>query len=232
MFEHYTEKGRRAIFFARYEASEFGLHWIDSNCLLLGLVRENGEISTRWLGLDATELHRLVESQIVRSKPLSTSVDLPRTSDAKRVLSFAAEEAERLAHHYIGTEHLFLGLLRESDSFAAKRIKERSITIDQIRAALAQEEHGGGGGAGLGSKRWCSSQFQLRVVNEQDAKIAEIRNPWSSCLPAIGESLIIPQPDGGEAIYRVLDVSWRVTAAGGAPLQLSDIVLKVRKEQS
>ena len=50
MFERYTEKARRAIFFARYEASQFGLQFIDANCLLIGLVRENGQISTRLAG--------------------------------------------------------------------------------------------------------------------------------------------------------------------------------------
>jgi ATP-dependent Clp protease ATP-binding subunit ClpC len=77
MFERYTEKGRRAIFFARYEGSMLGIEWINPDCLLLGLVRENREISTKWLGFNATELHHLIESQTITSKQLSTSVDLP-----------------------------------------------------------------------------------------------------------------------------------------------------------
>ncbi|HEX3470192.1 MAG TPA: Clp protease N-terminal domain-containing protein [Silvibacterium sp.] len=142
MFERYTEKARRAIFFARYEASGFGLQFIDSNCLLLGLVRENGQISTQWLALDATDLHRLVESQTIKLKPVPTNVDLPLTHEVQRVLAHAAEEAEQLAHPHIGIEHLFLGLLREPETFAARRIKERGLTPEQIRAAVAQELSG------------------------------------------------------------------------------------------
>ncbi|MBV8113317.1 MAG: hypothetical protein JO300_01145 [Silvibacterium sp.] len=142
MFERYTEKARRAIFIARYEASQFGLQDIDANCLLIGLVREDGQISTRWLALDATELYSLVESQTIKSKPVATSVDMPLTNEVTRVLAHAAEEAERLAHRNIDTEHLFLGLLREPDTFAARRIKERGLTPEEIRVAIAQDSSG------------------------------------------------------------------------------------------
>jgi hypothetical protein len=72
----------------------------------------------------------------VRDK-ISTSVDLPLSNECKRVLAYAAEEAERLSHKHIGTEHLLLGLLREEKCFAAEILRERGLTGSAIREELA-----------------------------------------------------------------------------------------------
>lgn len=192
MFERYTEKARRAIFLARYEASQFGLEHIDSNCLLLGLVRENAWICTQWLALDATGLRTVVESQTIKSKPISTSIDLPLTNEAKRVLAHAGEEAERLAHRNIDTEHLFLGLLREPETFAARRIKERGLTLEQIRVAVAQ---GSSGIDPKGDPQRHSVQHTLRVT----------------VLNESGEELNIenrPVSFGWRALLRLAKLSW------------------------
>src|SRR6476661_7159601 len=120
MFERYTEKARRVIFFARYEASQVGSPYIETEHLLLGLLREDKALTHRFLrGHGAGEAIRkqIDDHTIVREK-VSTSVDLPVSEEAKRVLVHAGEEAERLSHKHIGTEHLLLGLLREEGSFA------------------------------------------------------------------------------------------------------------------
>lgn len=227
MFERYTEKARRAIFFARYEASQFGLEYIDSNCLLIGLVRENGQISTQWLALNATELHHLVESQTIRSKPRPTSVDLPLTNEAKRVLAHAGEEADRLAHRHIGTEHLFLGLLREPETFAAKRVKERGMTLEQIRGSIAEDSSGHEPNEGS-QRRPLPSALQIRLMDETGAQVAFL--PWIGRPPAIGEGIAITDEKSGEAQYRVLDIIWSIRT-GEAGSHLAEVVLKVRKEQ-
>lgn len=230
MFEHYTEKARRAIFFARYEASQFGVQFIDSNCLLVGLVREKGQISTQWLALDATELYRLVESQTTKSKPVSTSVDLPLTNEVKRVLAYAAEEAERLAHRHIGTEHLFLGLLREPGTFAAKRAKERGVTLEQIRVAVAQEpterepEE-------APQRRLLQRGLRVKVQNEsgEELDIEELATLlWTTRPPAIGEAILV-KDTGALARYRIVDVAWSVQTAN-AVSEPVEVLLKVRKE--
>ena len=115
MFERYTEKARRVIFFARYEACTFGSPYIESEFLLLGLLREDRHIVTRWLGKRdwPAILRKEVEKYVDLRPKTATSVDLPLSNEVKRVLANAAEEAEHLGHHHIGTEHLFLGLLRE-----------------------------------------------------------------------------------------------------------------------
>ncbi len=133
MFERYTEKARRVVFFARYEASHYGSPWIETGHLLLGLLREYRELP-RMMEAGSIEAIRKEIDASTESRPsTSTSIDLPLSNECKRVLAYAAEEAERLAHKYIGAEHLVLGLLREKDCFGAQLLRERGLTLDQLR---------------------------------------------------------------------------------------------------
>jgi ATP-dependent Clp protease ATP-binding subunit ClpC len=139
MFERYTEKARRAIFFARYEASQYGSPYIESEHLLLGILREDKSLTKRFLRSHPVEsIRKQIDSQTTVRAKTSTSVDLPLSNESKRVLAYAAEEAERMAHKHIGTEHLFLGLLREEKCFAAKILKERDVQPDWVREELAK----------------------------------------------------------------------------------------------
>lgn len=108
MFELCTEKARRVIFFARYEASEFGSSYIGSEFLLLGMLREDKYVVTRWLGVGdwLTVFREEVEKYVGKMPELPNGVDLPLREEAKYILAYAAEEAERLKHQHIGTEHL------------------------------------------------------------------------------------------------------------------------------
>ena len=122
MFERYTEKARRVIFFARYEASQFGSPYIETEHLLLGLLREDKALTNKFLRSHASvdSIRKQIEGHTTMREKVSTSVDLPLSNECKRVLAYAAEEAERLSHKHIGTEHLLLGLLREEKCFAAE----------------------------------------------------------------------------------------------------------------
>jgi hypothetical protein len=137
MLERYTEKARRVIFYARYEASQFGSPVIDTEHLLLGLLREDKTVY-RWLSkTDLQTIRRRVFELSAKQPPTSTAVDLPVSKAGTRVLARAANEAERLAHRYIGTEHLFLGLLDEEDCFAAKLLRDAGADAGSIRVELA-----------------------------------------------------------------------------------------------
>ena len=118
MFERYTEKARRVIFFARYEASQFGSPYIETEHLLLGLLREDKALTNRFLRSHASveSIRKQIEAHTTIREKVSTSVDLPLSNECKRVLAYAAEEAERLGHKHIGTEHLLLGLLRGAEA--------------------------------------------------------------------------------------------------------------------
>jgi len=138
MFERYTEKARRVIFFARYEASQFGSPYIETEHLLLGLLREDKALTNRFLRSHASveSIRKQIEGHTTIREKVSTSVDLPLSNECKRVLAFAAEEAERLSHKHIGTEHLLLGLLREEKCFAAEILQERGLRLPAIREEL------------------------------------------------------------------------------------------------
>jgi ATP-dependent Clp protease ATP-binding subunit ClpC len=142
MFERYTEKARRVIFFARYEATQFGSPYIETEHLLLGLLREDKALTNRFLRSHSSieSIRKQIEGRTTIREKVSTSVDLPLSQECKRVLAYAAEEAERLSHKHIGTEHLLLGLLREEKSFAAEILHERGLRLTTIREELSRAQ--------------------------------------------------------------------------------------------
>ncbi len=138
MFEKYTEKARRIIFFARYEANQFGSPYIETEHLLLGLIREDKNLTARFFPrANATiqDIRKEIEGRTQVHERVSTSVDLPFSEESKRVLNSAAEESERFGHKYIGVEHILLGLLQEGKSVAAGILREHGL-----RAAMIREE--------------------------------------------------------------------------------------------
>jgi hypothetical protein len=139
MFERYTEKARRTIFFARYEASHFGSLYIETEYLLLGLLREDKALANRFLGSHAAveSIRRRIEDHTAPPE-VSTSLDMPLSHECKRVLAYGAEESERLNHKHIGTDHLLLGLLREEACFAAQLLREQGLILDSVREQVLQ----------------------------------------------------------------------------------------------
>jgi ATP-dependent Clp protease ATP-binding subunit ClpC len=145
MFERYTEKARRVIFFARYEASQFGAPAIEPEHLLLGLMREDKTLTSRFLARAQTSLEAIrkeIEGRAPLREKISTSVELPLAPETKRVLAFAHEESDRLQHRHIGTEHLLLGLLREERSMAAEILYERGLRLAAVRDEIARQAGG------------------------------------------------------------------------------------------
>jgi len=140
MFERYTERARRVIFFARYEASQFGSMTIETEHLLLGLVREDRNLIERFLRNHFSKeiIRKDIESRTPIREKVSTAIDLPVSDECKRILAYAAEEAERLNHRHIGTEHLLLGILREEKCMAAKILHEHGLRLEAIREELAR----------------------------------------------------------------------------------------------
>jgi hypothetical protein len=135
MFERYTESARRVVFFARYEASNFGSPCIDTQHLLLGLLREDKEVVRHvLLRADFDALRRDVTSRIKPgAKSIPTNVDLPLSEHARRALSFAAEEADRLNHRPIGTTHLLIGLMRDDAFASAESLSRLGPHLESLR---------------------------------------------------------------------------------------------------
>jgi hypothetical protein len=139
MFERYTEKARRVIFFARYEASQYGSRCIESEHLLLGLLREDRVLARQFLGEKNAdgEIRAEIERRIIRGERISTSVEMPLAEECKKILNFAAEESQRLGHKNVGTEHVLLGILRVESSLAAELLKAKGFKLASIRGHLA-----------------------------------------------------------------------------------------------
>jgi haloalkane dehalogenase len=137
VFERYTEKARRVVFFARYEASQFGSRSIEPEHILLGLLREDRQLVAHFFSEPvwaATEsIRKEIERRLPRDEKARDSVDLPLSPQAKRVLNYAADESERLQHRNIGTGHLLLGILREQKSIAAEVLEEHGLKVDRVR---------------------------------------------------------------------------------------------------
>jgi ATP-dependent Clp protease ATP-binding subunit ClpA len=137
MFERYTEKARRVIFFARYEASQYGSSTIESEHLLLGVMRED-----RVPVPQIEAVRREIESHITIRERIPTSVEMQLSEECKHILNYATDEAERLGHKHVDTGHLLLGIQRETERLAARILKDREVTTR--------------------AKEWCCSEFQAR----------------------------------------------------------------------
>jgi ATP-dependent Clp protease ATP-binding subunit ClpC len=141
MFERYTEKSRRVIFFARYEASQFGSPYIETEHLLLGLVREDKALANQFLRSHSVvdSIRTEVEKHTTIRERVSSSVDLPLSRESKHVLAFAAEESEQNGQKHIGSIHLLAGLLREEKSYAAEILLARGVQLSAVRAELKRD---------------------------------------------------------------------------------------------
>src|SRR5438309_1752892 len=140
MFERYTETARKVVFAARYEASQFGSEYIETEHLLLGILRSDAPLVLRLLKASGKieSIRDQIEKQFTRRENVSTSVDLPLSLECKRVLAYGAEEAERLNHEHIAVEHLLLGLLREERCVASKIMVENGLTSSRLKQEVVR----------------------------------------------------------------------------------------------
>ncbi|MFQ5670409.1 MAG: ATP-dependent Clp protease ATP-binding subunit [Acidobacteriota bacterium] len=139
MLEKFTEKAKRILFLARYEASQTGSKVIGTEHLLLGILKENEGITAELFSRSTINVDLLraeIEARGPSSERTSASVEIPFSDEVKRVMSFAEEEAERLLHASIGTEHLLLGLLRVESSTAGRILTERGMSLYMVREDL------------------------------------------------------------------------------------------------
>jgi Clp amino terminal domain, pathogenicity island component/NTF2 fold immunity protein len=138
MFERYTESARRVIFFARYEVSQLGGTAIESEHLLLGLLRDGAVLDRFLRDAASNDLRDEITGRTTVKERVATSVDLPLSNESRRILGYAAEEAERLKSPQIGPEHLLLGILREEESAAAQVLSGRGLKLNVVREEVAR----------------------------------------------------------------------------------------------
>ena len=157
-FEKFSERARRVLSLAQEEAQQFNHNYIGTEHILLGLVRETEGVAARVLSsltVDLGKVRSAVEFIIGRGeKPAQGEIGL--TPRAKKVVELAVDEARRMNHTYIGTEHLLIGLLREGEGVAAGVLESLGITLDKVRAEthriLSHSSGSGTQGSRTGSK--------------------------------------------------------------------------------
>ena len=139
-FEKFSERARRVLSLAQEEAQRFNHNYIGTEHILLGLVRETDGVAAKVLGSLGVELNKVrsaVEFIIGRGER-STPSEIGLTPRAKKVIELAVDEARRLSHHYIGTEHLLIGLMREGEGVAAGVLESLGVNLDKVRGETSR----------------------------------------------------------------------------------------------
>ena len=139
-FDKFTERARRVLTLAQEEALRFNHNYIGTEHLLLGLVREGDGVAAKVLanlGVELNKVRSAVEFIIGRGDR-AVMGEIGLTPRAKKVIELAVDEARRLGHHYIGTEHLLLGLVREGEGIAAGVLESLGVSLDKVRAEVTR----------------------------------------------------------------------------------------------
>src|SRR5215207_8276893 len=137
-FDKFTERARKVLQLAQEEAQRFNHNYIGTEHLLLGLVREGEGVAAKVLanlGVELNKVRSAVEFIIGRGDRTVTG-DIGLTPRAKKVIELSVDEARRLNHHYIGTEHLLLGLVREGEGIAAGVLESLGVSLDKVRSQV------------------------------------------------------------------------------------------------
>jgi ATP-dependent Clp protease ATP-binding subunit ClpC len=135
VWQRFTERARRVVFFAQEEAARLGENYVSTEHLLLGLVRENDSVAARILdslGVSLTRIRADIERNVSKGEG-RMGPDMQLTPRAKRVIDLAYDEARQLNNNYIGTEHLLLGLIREGDGLAGRVLAKLGVDLDRTR---------------------------------------------------------------------------------------------------
>lgn len=144
-FDKFTERARKVLSLAQEEAQRFKHNYIGTEHLLLGLVREGEGVAAKVLqklGVDLQAVRNAVEFIIGRGDRIVLG-EIGLTPRAKKVIELAIDEARRMNHHYIGTEHLLLGLIREGEGVAAGVLESLGVKLDQARKETLKMLDGG-----------------------------------------------------------------------------------------
>ena len=158
-FEKFSERARRVLSLAQEEAQRFNHNYIGTEHILLGLVREADGVAARVLSSLSIELPKVrsaVEFIIGRGERASGG-EIGLTPRAKKVIELAVDEARRHSNHYIGTEHLLIGLMREGEGVAAGVLESLGVSLEKVRAGtsriLSQSLSAGSQGSGRASSK-------------------------------------------------------------------------------
>ncbi len=158
MFDRFTERARKVIILAKEEAKRFNHDYIGTEHILLGLIKEGESVAAavlQNLGLSLDTIRLEVEKLVQFGPSTIVSGDIPFTPKAKKVIELAMDEARRLGHNYIGTEHLLLGLIKEGEGVASHVLMNVGLDLNKVRSEVikllgSSAPQSGGGGSMAG----------------------------------------------------------------------------------
>lgn len=174
MFERFTDRARKVMALANQEAQRFNHEYIGTEHILLGLVKEGNGVGAnvlRNLDVDVKKLRLEIEKLVKSGPDMVTMGKLPQTPRAKKVIEFAIEEARSLNHNYVGTEHILLGLLRETEGIAAQVLMNLGLKLEDVRQEVLNLL-----GAGV-EDSFQSMGMKMNPATSQAAKTAKSKTP-------------------------------------------------------
>src|SRR5713101_4238112 len=146
-FERFTERAKKVLTLAQEEAERSHHSYIGTEHLLLGLLREGEGLAAKVLnnlGVEIGKVRQTIESVLGRNERIIIQQIIP-TSRVKKVIEISFEEARRMGHNYVGTEHLLLGLLIEGEGIAAHVLEDLGATLEKVRSEIERRDGGGAG---------------------------------------------------------------------------------------
>jgi len=179
MWQRFTERARKVVFYAQEEAQKFGEGYVSTEHLLLGLVRESDSVAARVLEKLGVSLNRIraeVEKHLPRGDA-RPSQDMTLTPRAKRVIDLAYDEARNLNNNYIGTEHLLLGLIREGDGLAGRVLAKLGVELEKARRevmSLQDNETQSKAGSGSRSSSASGPATKTQTLDEFGRDLTEL----------------------------------------------------------
>lgn len=178
MWQRFTERARKVVFYAQEEAQKFGEGYVSTEHLLLGLVRESDSVAARVLeklGVSLSRIRAEVEKQLPRGDA-RPSQDMTLTPRAKRVIDLAYDEARNLNNNYIGTEHLLLGLIREGDGLAGRVLAKLGVELEKARREVMalQDNDSQTKSSSSGSRSSSSGSTKTATLDEFGRDLTEL----------------------------------------------------------
>jgi ATP-dependent Clp protease ATP-binding subunit ClpC len=190
MYERFTERARKVMQLANQEAQRFNHEYIGTEHMLLGLVKEGNGVAAnvlKNLGVDLRKIRLEVEKLVQSGPEMVTIGKLPQTPRAKKVIEYSMEEARNLAHSFVGTEHILLGLLREQEGVAAQVLMNLGLKLEEVREEVLNllgsglegaeaGERGGreGGGGGEGAPGGKSGKSKTPALDSFGRDLTEL----------------------------------------------------------
>ena len=141
MFDRFTDRARKVMNLAKSEAQRLNHEYIGTEHIVLGLVQEGSGVAAnvlRNMGIDLKRIRAEIEKLVKGSATMVPMGNLPFTPRAKKVLELSLEEASQLGHNYIGTEHLLLGLIKESEGIAARVLTNLGVKLEDVREEVLE----------------------------------------------------------------------------------------------